>query len=730
MKKICIRAFSLCLCPVLLAAVFSAKAAADAKLYMSGEDGDRQILTVQSNNLELSLDTETGMLCVADKRSGKRWYSNPTDAADDENASGVTRTNLLSQLIVKYKDGNSITAINNYVGSVKRGDAKFSVSGNKLRADYKFEKAELTVPVVYSAEGDAFTAEILLDEIEESGAYPINTIELLPFFGAGGVKDNGFIFVPDGSGAIIDFNNQKAEYGQYEKQVYGEDTTLISDTYPMNSEKISVPVFGLKNGSGAYLAYISAGAESASVSAAVSGFLCSYNRASSSVTYRSVETLDLKDHTGKNVTGMFTALNHIKSKSYKVEYSLLNEADANPAGMAAVLRKKLSTKKKNAESRERLVVDFYGAANVEKAFLGIRYTGVKTLTSYSQAAEILKDLKKRGIKNTDVGYRYFTPSSVNGGLSVEIKPWRRLGGAGGFKKLSEYAAANGTKIYPYADFHIYSKSSSGFFRLTDSAMGLDLVPAKSYDYSFVTRSQDKTTAAKYLLSPGKFSRAEKKLLGSVEKNGINGLLLDGAAGSLYSDFSKKGCLRDEALASTVEILKSLSSAAALMTVNPNFYAFGYSDVITDLPMRSSGSRLFDRDVPFLQMVLHGVTDYTGSAVNLDGISQKDILDIISTGSQLKLALMSEPVDSVVNTELDYLYSACYADCAETAAELYKKVSAVNAAVRGAAITAYGSDGMLAVTEYDNGVRVAVNYADSPCEFGGKTVEAQSYIVIE
>lgn len=727
MKKFFTRLFSLSLCAAVLSSVLAGGCNAFAASYLSGEDGDRQILTVENENLGLSLNTETGLLSVTDKRSQKIWYSNPTDAAEDENASGVTRTNLLSQLIVKYKDGNSITAVNNYAGSVKRGDAEFSVSGNKIRADYKFEKADLMIPVVYSIESETFTAEILLDEMKESGSYPVNTIELLPFFGAGGVNDAGSIFVPDGSGAIIDFNNGKSEYAQYEKQVYGEDITLLSNNFSLNSEKISIPVFGLKNGDYAYLAYISSGAESAVISAAVSGFLCSYNRVSSSLTYRSVETLDLKDHTGKNVTGMFTALNHIACKSYKVEYTLLNGIRADISGMALAVRNKLNIKK--ADLKQRLVLDFYGAANIQKAFLGIRYTGIRKLTTYEQAIEILKDLKEYGVSDIDVGYKYFTAASVSGGLSVDIKPWGKLGGAKAFKALKSYSS-DSIRIYPYADFHTYTKSSSGFFKLTDSAMGLDLVPAKNYEYSSVTRAQDKTTKAQYLLSPGKFQKAGDKLVKSIKSAGIDGLLLDGAVGNLYSDFSKKGYLRDKALKETVKIFEDLCANADLMLSNPNFYAFDYAGIITDLPMKSSGNRLFDRDIPFLQMVLHGFAEYTGGALNLNGISQKDILDIISTGSNLKFALISEPAAAVVNTQLDYLYSANYTECSKTLKDLYSKISAVNGAVLNAEMISYDNNGQIAVTEYDNGVKVAVNYTDSTIDFCGNAVEAHGYLVID
>lgn len=686
-------------------------------------------LTVESDSLRLSLDTETGALCVTDKRSQKQWYSNPVDAAQDENASGVTRTNLLSQLIVKYKDGNSIIAVNNYAGSIKNDGAAFSASGNTIRADYTFKKADITVPVIYSVADGVFSAEILLEEVEERGDCLIHTIELLPFFGAGGLQDEGYLFVPDGAGALMDFNNGKSDYSQYEKPVYGEDTTLLSDSFSLNSEAIRIPVFGMKNGDSAYAAYIRSGAESATIAAAVSGFLCSYNRVSSAVTYRSVETLDLKDHTGKNVTGTFTALNPIATSRYTVEYTFLNGDAADVAGMAAVVRSQLAEQRKTIAPKERLVVDFYGATRVEKAFLGIRYTGVRPLTTYAQAGEILKDLKAAGIPTIDAGYRDAAPGVVSGGLAVDLKSWGKLGGAKQLETLRQYAADNGIQLYTYADYQRYAKSSGGFFRLTDSAMGLDLVPVKLYGYSSVTRAQDKTTRATYLLSPKRFASAGEKLCRSAAANNIGGLLLDRVTDSLYSDFSKNGALRDRALAETVQILEKLSAQTELMLASPNFYAYPYATVITDLPMRSSGCRVFDRDVPFMQMVLHGLVDYTGAAVNRNGITETEILDTISTGGQLKFALMGASAEAVVNTQLDDLYCAEYGVCAPMVKTLYAKVAAVYRMVSDACISSYVRNGQTVCTGYDNGVRVVVNYGDSPVEFEGKTVQSHDCLVI-
>ena len=85
------------------------------------------------------------------------------------------------------------------------------------------------------------------------------------------MEDDGFLFVPDGSGAIINFNNGKTKVDAYSKEVYGEDISRRSTNSPITSrtQKISLPVFGLvSNGSG-FLAEITDGAAVASINASV-----------------------------------------------------------------------------------------------------------------------------------------------------------------------------------------------------------------------------------------------------------------------------------------------------------------------------------------------------------------------------------------------------------------------------------------------------------------------------
>src|SRR5690606_16184774 len=85
--------------------------------------------------------------------------------------------------------------------------------------------AVFTIPVEYKLDKDNFIARLLVDKVEYVSDYPLTNIKFLEFFGAAGLEDEGYIFVPDGSGALIYLNNGKTKSTTYVSRIYGDDET-------------------------------------------------------------------------------------------------------------------------------------------------------------------------------------------------------------------------------------------------------------------------------------------------------------------------------------------------------------------------------------------------------------------------------------------------------------------------------------------------------------------------
>ena len=63
-----------------------------------------------------------------------------------------------------------------------------------------------------------------------------------------------------------------------------------------------------------------------------------------------------------------------------------------------------------------------------------------------------------------------------------------------------------------------------------------------------------------------------------------------------------------------------------------------------MPLQSSGFDVFDEDIPFYQMVMHGVKSYGTSAVNASATPEETVLLAIASGSSLHFDMIGENRD--------------------------------------------------------------------------------------
>ena len=95
----------------------------------------------------------------------------------------------------------------------------------------------LSIPVSVTIDGDQLKVRVHTDEIneriedaEDLKNYRLITMNLVQAFGAGRTDEEGYIFVPDGSGAVINFNNGKTSTTVYNSKVYGNDLAVSKHT--------------------------------------------------------------------------------------------------------------------------------------------------------------------------------------------------------------------------------------------------------------------------------------------------------------------------------------------------------------------------------------------------------------------------------------------------------------------------------------------------------------------
>mgnify|MGYP006874654958 CR=1 FL=1 len=220
----------------------------------------------------------------------------------------------------------------------------------------------------------------------------LEDITVLNNFGAyenSGADD--YLFVPDGSGALIRYQKPKKYLKSYSERVYGLDYAIdnLNELNDLKSNRprdmlkanstITMPVFGVSLGvnQNAILGRVSKGDSYAYINASPAGVVTDYNWATASFIYRQVYS----QPTSKNGAGVPVVQKSRNTVNPEMEIYFLSGENANYSGMAAkyseILKDEGILKDNINNTESNLYLDFI-AADVEKQLIGNKE---KTVTS-------------------------------------------------------------------------------------------------------------------------------------------------------------------------------------------------------------------------------------------------------------------------------------------------------------------------------------------------------------
>jgi len=683
-----------------------------------------------------------GSIAVLNKENGFLYESNPQ--TEDELASGLNATNLKSQLYLTYADSansSGSNSRNSAAGCVNKGWLTYEkLEGGGVRYCYEFQDIGIMIPVEYRLNSKGLTASVVMEDVREDSehtGYYLMTVSLLPFFGAADTEKDGYILVPDGSGALIYFNNDKASYGAYSQYVYGRDNGLVTEALTAETETARMPVFGITDGTDGYLAVITQGDTDASVNAMTSGAGNSYNNVYASFTYRVFTISTFLFGTGSVDTTNVLTLSEVENSvpAYSVDYMLLSEEELTYVDMAKAYRSYL-VQKEGLSAKVQDAAPFYlellGGLEMEEYVLGVQVDVMEPLTTFAQAEEILRELKSRGVDDLAVKYSGWQKGGLEGRIPGRITFEGKLGGKSAYGKLAEYADANGIRLFMDFDFVNLYEGGNGFSVNRDAVQTVNTTPAYQYTYDRNLLTKNERERWK-LLTPIKVQEAFHSMLGEREKLEGAGIALSTLGNMLYTDYSHKGnaIVRSD----TKEVWKGLFREAAeqfgsVMADDGNIFTAPYVTHIYNVPVNSSQYDIEDEDVPFYQIVLHGYVSYSTEPLNLNAVPGKNVLKAVETGSSLAACLMY--ADSAVLTDSKYnsYFSSYYGTWAGRLAEYYEQTSEILKLVAQAQIEEHeeaASD--VYCTVYSNGIRVYVNYNTFDADVDGVLVPAEGFVYV-
>ncbi|WP_373229828.1 DUF5696 domain-containing protein [Cohnella sp.] len=680
----------------------------------------------------VSANTEIIPAVISKERLEQRILNNLKDEKDRKQVLYKYRFNEEKQVYeVRKLQDNVAAELAGLLASAgyTKEDAAEDNKENGMTSQESEDSAEFTVPVEYMLDGEHLVVSIPAKEVKYTPAFPLASIQVLKYFGAADDKKEGYIFVPDGSGAIIKLNNQKLNAEPYRLPVYGQDGTFDVKERILTNEPTRLPVFGLKQNDHAFLGIMENGEALASVSADIGGRYVSYNNVSGSFRFVAMDLYTLSSGSKTSSVPMFQA------KAYqgdiRIRYAFLSGRSADYVGMAGTYRNYLIGKYKlgkleHAEDSP-FVLELEGAFKNRKSFLGIPYSSTESLTSYDEAVKLLTMLKEHGISNVSLRYVGWFNGGIRHDSPGEIDIEGALGGKKGFRRLIDYTALNGISLYPDAAFLKKYKGASG------SANFLDRRKAGIYEYDSVTYMRDTTRFSHYVMSASKLPGVVDGFLADYAKLGISGVSLRDMGDEVNSDFDPTTPVnRQEALEAIVkETSKLKKQVGSLMVNGGNAYLLPYASAVINAPTVSSAMNITDGDVPFYQIALHGYVDLAGAPFNMDRYQNPRVsmLKALETGSNIYYQWFYSPSSTVKDTAFNSLYALHYQDWFDEAIKLYQEGNAILKDVRDQTITGHRKlADQVVETTFENGISIFVNYNKTAVQIDGMKVDAESFRV--
>lgn len=699
----------------------------------------------ETSELELYVDEETAIFAVKNLANGHYIWSNPYDFAGDEIIKAdVKRAELKSAMVVNSVkvtdvDAPSTTLYSARYGSQGDGETVIEKTNNGFKATVTFENQGITIPYTVSLTDDHFDITVLVEDIHEveidspenieDSTRSVVDIGLFSNLGAAYIGETGYLVVPDGSGAIINFNNGKHSMSEYSQKIYGKDLSVSQNMAPKKTEQAYLPVLGIVRENNALLEVVTEGSAYATAKASVSQQKATgYNSAYFEFNLR---TNDQYFMGAVNATALKSyEQNKVTQKTVSVRYYPIAKDNASYVDIAKryqqyLLDEKLMTKKNGSTSP--LFVDLYGGTVKEQSVLGLPVKQQTAATTYSQAKEILERLAELGVDDIVLTYNDFNKAGITDKISKGVDYASKLGGKSAFKSLNDYCAATGIILAPSVDLMEFERSGNGFSKTGASVIGVTKAYATQGEYELAYGTPNDLRPSWFILTPAYYEKAYGQVISDFSSEGLHAASFGKGTSILYSDFSQstnKRTSRQQA----VEYLKNCydkvtRSGLTFVASACNDYALKYVDFIRNVPMYSSGFDITDQDIPFYEMVIHGYIPYTTKAKNASSDANKLMLLSLVTATPMHYEFMYENPNKFTDSKYETLFYTYYDGWLETAAEEYALFKDTLSAEASSPITDYKyiSANVVECT-FENGTTITADLENYSLKVNGNEIE--------
>ncbi len=612
---------------------------------------------------------------------------------------------------------------------LQKDNGDFGLSGGVASS----QSVQFHIGVEYRLTGNDLTVRLPAEELYCSAASTgIETLSLLPYFGAPAAGADGYFFLPDGSGAVMEYYNGTEHAGQVMfSEVYGENLSVTKEEKIYTLEQTIFPVYGAKTGSSAFLAVIEKGDAIARLNA-LPGTDTLAARA-----WADFNILDTQIVYAKSLAGAGDIAKNAYTKEQPAPYAgdiamryhFLADGDADYSGMARYYRDSLFPEKNASGGTTPFYLEALSAIDYTKKQAGFTRHTVSTLTTFDEAAEMAETLSRAGVSRQKLILSGWQKNGWQSGYATAQTANAAAGGETGLQALASTLKERNIAFFPETDVQlVYPSAISGGVKKALTARTLVQQLTRVFDYKQSDSQKDGVIA--YGMNAAYTQDAIDRAAADAVRLGSDGLSLRYAAQYVIPDY-KDGQVTDRAMAMDAlaqATAQAASSGVRLLSRTGNVPVAVHTGDIVELPLYSNGQYNCTYAVPFAAMVYSGSIDYAGKAANLSGSGARDVLKMIESGSGVYYVLAKRTDSHIRSSAFDRYYSIRFDDLAETAAETYKTVAAALDGVYGSRMERHERlEPNVYKTVYEDGTWFIVNYNDYAVTADGVTVAATGYV---
>ncbi len=689
---------------------------------------------VENDSYELWFREEIDSIRIVDKQSGYIWGELTGDTVEKLNEFWSVMANSI--LTIEYYDsGNS--------------SYQLSLSDDRFEREYSFDdEADTLSCTAYATHvgieisfeialfDDHFDAYVVEDSVyEDDPEFKLSKLYLLPFFGCTEQKTmDGYIFVPDGSGALMRFDATTVHSNRYSAKVYGLDAGIDTlnevndlvakrtDDYLVDVFRATIPVYGIVHGAEQYAAMtvIEDGVEHATIQATLAAANMPYNYVNTVFEYRQLYSQPVSKS-----NSIIRPQPQINDFSPRISIYLLSGAEASYSGMALKYREMLEEDGTLGdvatvyEEQIPLRLEVVGA-DVKSGFF---FNSVQTFTNTKEALSMQTTLSEMGIDNLTMVMNGWQKGGANGSKYASFKPQLTVGSMSDLEDLRDSIVAAGGKFFLQNKAVTFNEDQGRI-----SYLGNQTISKKMAFYL-----RDNPT----VMYPETYVAAPNVVLSNLQSaitklEGFN-MHLPRFGSEVYAQFEQDSTTSREETRKMFEkgAKKVVESGTSIALNNPNVYMWEYCDDIFDIPMMNS-QYLFESDsVPFLQILLKGHVNYYAPYANQGFYTTACTLKSIEYGAYPSFLVMAADNGDLNKTPMVDYFSLNFEDWKDIIGTVYNKVNAGLSAVEGAKITEHKvlQKGLVRVT-YDNNTAIYINYNSDELTIDGVKVPGLNFVVAE